>query len=149
MMNDLRGAKEQLDTASDLTLVLRNGDTVYTDTRRGITPMLELLSGRVVLTGFSVADRVVGRASALLFVRAGVCAVYARVVSEGALAVLTHYGIPCEYRKRVERIINREGTGTCPMESAVRDTLDPVSAEQILRLTMQKMQVSNTSKSEA
>ncbi len=142
MMNDLQKAKEKLDSISGLTLVLCKQDHFYTDTRRGIAPMLDFLSRKIELSDFSAADRVVGKAVALLFVRAGVRAVYAGVVSEGALSVLDYYGIPCEYRERVEQIVNREGTGPCPMESAVRDTMEPCEAEQILRLTLQKLQSS-------
>ena len=52
------------------------------------------------LSGFCAADRVVGRAAAMLFVKAGVHAVFAEVMSDGAAALLAAHGIDasCDVR---------------------------------------------------
>lgn len=60
----------------------------------------------------------------MLFIKAGICAVYARTMSELARAMLLAHGIPASYETLTDRIINREGTGLCPMESAVAHTDD-------------------------
>ena len=77
------------------------------------------------LKGFSAADKVVGKAAAILYVLLKVEAVYAPVMSEGAISVLAENGISAFYDKKVSRIINRTGDGLCPMEQAVSDVTDP------------------------
>ena len=134
-MTDLLRAKEHL-FSGEYTIALCKGGTTYTDTRRGIAPMLDLLEQGIDLSGFSVADRVVGKAAALLFLCAGVKTVYAGVISEPALDVLNANAIPCEWNTKVAYIINRTGDGPCPMEYAVRNIDDPKAAEAVLRNTL-------------
>lgn len=138
-MTDLAYAKAKL-SEGDYTIALCRGAQSFTDTRRGIAPMLGFLEQGIDLTGFSVADRVVGKAAALLFVRAGISAVYAAVISEPAIAVLAANAIPCEWDRRVEYIINRAGNGPCPMEHAVRNIDDPKTAEAVLREALRALQ---------
>ncbi len=139
MITDRKNAEQKLAAEESLTLVLCKGSEYRTDTRRGIAPMLDLLASGINLNGFSAADRVVGKAVALLFVQAGIRAVYAGVVSEAALLVFAHFGISCTYALRVDYIINRAGTGQCPMERAVRDTIDPAEAERMLREELKRL----------
>ncbi len=101
------------------TCVLCRGDITYTATHRGIAPMLENLRDGVDLHGFSAADKVVGKAAAMLFALAGVAAVHAQVMSESAVAVLQAHGIACSWDILIEHIINRRGDGVCPMEATV------------------------------
>lgn len=72
--------------------------------------------------GYCAADRVVGRAAAMLFVKAGVRAVFADVMSVGAERLLKAHGIETGCDTLADGILNRDKTGPCPMESAVRDT---------------------------
>ena len=71
------------------------------------------------LRGYSAADRIVGRAAAMLFIRAGIGALYAETLSEGGLALLQAYHIPVQYGTLTSAIRNRDNTGPCPMEQAV------------------------------
>ncbi len=107
-----------------------------TSDRRGIAPLLEWLPAGEDLRGFSVADKIVGKAAALLFVFAGICAVHAQVLSEAGEAVLRAHGIPYTCATRTKQIINRRGDGICPMESAVLDTNDPQTAYHVLTRTV-------------
>ena len=66
-MNDLERAKEGL---SGHTLCLARGEEVLVRDERGIAPMMALLAEGKDLKGFSAADRVVGKAAAMLFVKA-------------------------------------------------------------------------------
>lgn len=54
-------------------------------------------------------------------------------------SVLELYGIAYEYETLTERIINRMGADTCPMEKAVWDTDDPDEAYSILKDKLQAM----------
>ena len=101
------------------TLALCRGGEVVTSDLRGVMPMLGFLREGRDLFGFCAADRVVGRAAAMLFAKAGVRAVHAEVMSDGAAALLAAHGIDASCDVRTAAIENRQKTGLCPMESAV------------------------------
>lgn len=121
-MTDLERAKELL--TGTATCVLVKGDTVYSSRKSGIAPMLDYLGAGVPLHGFSAADRIVGKAAAMLFVRAGISAVYGEVMSKAGAEFLKAHGVGCSYGTLTEIIINRIGTGMCPMEQTVREIDD-------------------------
>lgn len=106
------------------TCVLCKGETVYTSRETGISPMLDFIGNDTDLNGFSAADRIVGKAAAMLFGLAGISEVYADVMSQSAAAFLTEKGIPFSYGTLTNRIINRKGDGVCPMEQTVADISD-------------------------
>jgi hypothetical protein len=123
------------------TCVLCRGDETYTSTESGIKPLLGWLDSGIDLQGFSAADKVAGRAAAFLYILLGVKKVYADVMSEGAAAVFAEYGIEAASGVCVPNIINRAGTGNCPMEETVKDVDEPGEAERVLReklLSMRK-----------
>lgn len=124
-MTDLEKAKGLL---AAHTCVLCRGKAVYASTKTGIAPMLDWISDGAALNGFSAADKIVGKAAALLFVYAGIEAVFGEVISEAGLAVLKAHRIPCSYGVCVPYIINRTGSGMCPMEETVQDIRDPAAA---------------------
>jgi len=90
--------------------------------------MLDWLIEGNALAGFSAADKIVGKAAALLFVHAGIANVYGEVMSEAGLAVLKRHNIPCTYGTLTPYIINRRGDGICPMEETVLQIDDPKQA---------------------
>ncbi len=122
-MTDWERAKTLL--AGETTCVLVKGDSTLVSTKRGIAPMIDWLGQGQTLAGFAVADRIVGKAAAMLFVKAGLSAVYAEVLSEPGKAYLERRGIPVTYGVLTPAIINRAGDGPCPMEAAVADIDDP------------------------
>ena len=96
------------------TLALcKNGEVILSD-KRGVAPMADFLQEGCVLEGWSAADRIVGRAAAMLFSLLGVSAVYGAVMSEGGRDYLESRGIRAEYGVLVPQIINRAGNGVCP-----------------------------------
>ena len=125
MNNDLSKARQLLETGS-YTCVFCRGDTLLTDNRRGILPLLDLLRSGQDLRDFSAADKVVGKAAAFLYRLMGIKALYAGVISTPALAVLE--GLPVEYTTEVPAIQNRTQTGLCPMETAIWGIDDPEEA---------------------
>lgn len=119
------------------TCVLRAGEQLYTSRLRGVAPLLGWLDEGTVAPGFVAADKVVGRATAYLYRLLGAKAVYAGVISDGALQVLAEAGIGVTYGQRVPYIRNRAGDGMCPMEAATADSHTP---EQALAAIRQKLQ---------
>lgn len=105
----------QLETPSDITLkaddaelarttllsakgatcaAARNGETMIAH-ERGVKPLLQWISEGVSFEGWSVADKVVGKAPALLYVQLKPAAVYAIAMSEAARDILLANEIAC------------------------------------------------------
>ncbi len=131
--------KQSIETAKRLllegayTCVLCQGDAVYTSKERGVAPLVAFLESGTSFVGFSAADKVVGRATAFLYVLLGVVALHAHVISESALKVLTSHHIPTTYDTLVPHIINRTHDGICPFESAVLAITDPRTAYEVIK----------------
>ncbi len=123
MTEELRRAKEALDADTAVTLAVCRGDDLTVSREKGIKPLLKLTQGDD-LRNASAADRIVGKAAAMLYALTGVEEVFAQVLSEQGRTVLKRYGIVYEYGTLTENIINRAGTGLCPMEEAVKDIDD-------------------------
>lgn len=117
----------------DYTVVLCRGGVTYTDTRRGVAPLLGLLDAGTDVTAFAAADKVVGKAAAFLYLRLGVAAVHAGVISAPAYDLLTANGVVTTYDTLVPAIRNRTGDGYCPMEQVSLPHTDPVAAESAIR----------------
>lgn len=115
MNKNLTRAKTLLAEGASLVVVNGGGELIYKD--HGIRTLLALQSGS--LTGSFVADKIVGKAAAMMLVRGGTLQVYAEVISKPALEVFKKHRVFCFYGALVDNIINREGTGICPMEEAV------------------------------
>ncbi len=118
------------------TCILCDRDRTMTDKKTGIAPLLERISEREPLQGMCVADRIIGKAAALLLLHAGVSAVYGEVMSEQAFRLLTQAGLTVRYGTLVPFIQNRAGTDRCPMERAVEAVDDPAQAPAALRAAL-------------
>lgn len=121
------------------TCVLCKDDIVYKSTETGIKPMMEFISKGYDLNGFSAADKIVGKAAAMLFVLTGVKTVYGEVMSEKAVHFLDKNDIPSVHKKLTPMIINRMGTDLCPMEKTVVDIDDPKEAYFALIETIKRL----------
>ena len=122
------------------TCVLCRDDRLVSSYRRGVAPLLELLDSGEDFSGFSAADKVVGKATALLYRLLGVNALYAGVISQAALDVLEGSGIALQWQEKVPYIINRAGDGQCPMEAATAQIDDPRAALEAIRQTLKALQ---------
>ncbi len=137
-MNDLTYAIELLKTGR-FTCVLCKDEKQYTSELRGVKPLVIWVNNNIDLTGFSAADKVVGKATSFLYALLGVESVYASVMSHSALKILSKYGIYASYDTLVEYIINRKGDGICPFEEAVLETDDKNDAYPIIRNKMEQL----------
>lgn len=138
MSKDLHTARQLLSQGT-FTCVLCREDAVYTSTRRGVAPLMAWLEEGLDLAGFSAADKVVGKATALLYCLLGVKAVYAGVISRAALGVFQARHMPCSYGELVPAIRNRTGDGLCPMESATLEIDDPALAPDAIRAALKRL----------
>lgn len=98
---------------------------LFTSDGRGMEPMLQLLKGfEEGWEPLFLADRIIGRAAALVAAHCGVKEIYGDLVSESAAEITEECGIALSWRERVPMILNREKTGEGPFEAALRDVDD-------------------------
>lgn len=142
MSLDLERAKEIL-AQTDSTCVLCRDEIVYTTTQRGVAPLLIWLQSGVDTCGFSAADKVVGKAAALLYCLLGVRRVHGNVMSDAAVKVLRRNGIEVYWDCLTDGIRNRAGTGPCPMEAATMSIDDPDEALPVILATLARLRQSN------
>ncbi len=123
--------------ASGHSLVASNG---YCSDESGIRPVILPMNEDLrFFEGLSVADKIVGKASAMLLALSGAKEVYAHILSEAGRKILEKYGITYEYGEMVEYIVNRKGDGMCPMEETVKDIDDPMDAFEALNERIAQM----------
>lgn len=135
----LEQAKAALQGEITFAAILANGELV-TSEKKGIAPMMALLQKEeTLLQGACVADRVIGRAAALLMEKAGVAAAFGGIVSTHALRAFANSGIPFTYGKEVDHIINRTKTGMCPMEQTVLEIEDAEAAYEALKRKLMEL----------
>ena len=117
IMTELRNLIEILHREG-CSCVIGKGEKVSLYHQRGVKDLLYLLkTSPETLAGAMVADKVIGKGAAALMILGGVVAVHGDVVSEPAAGLLAQAGIPLNYGKLVPNIINRAGTGICPVET--------------------------------
>lgn len=139
MRTDMERARSLLDREG-YTCVLCKGDRVYTGTQRGVMPLLRWLDSGLDMKYFSAADKVVGKATAMLYVLLGVKEVYARVMSKAAVKLLLRHSIAILWDEQVDFIQNRQGDGPCPMEQAVWELDDPHEGLAAIRKKLAELQ---------
>lgn len=103
--------------------LVKNGETIVSD-KRGIAPLVDYLSEGKTFAGFSAADLIVGKAAAMLFVKAGVKSVFAKVISSAGKTYLEKHNVDVSFGEITEKIMNRTKTDVCPMEKTVKNTDD-------------------------
>ena len=139
-MSDLDLAKSTL-YKKELTLVIvKNGELLFeTDSHRisGFLGAIEQLDAR--LEGASVADRVAGKAVALLCVYAKIRDVYAEVLSRKAKEVFEENGIRHEWKTLVDNVLDLNKSGVCPFEKAAADISDPEAAYRAFKTLQESL----------
>ena len=139
MTDNAKKAKEALENGG-CTCVFCSGSSLISSTERGLRPLLARLNAGESLQGFAAADKVVGKAPAMLYVLLKPESVYAPVMSRAALQLLQQNGIEAAYGQLTDGILNRAGTGSCPMEAAVQGIDAPEKALEAIRQAIARMQ---------
>lgn len=124
MKADTEKARAKL-AEGGLTCVFCRGEELITSEEKGLRPLLARINGGASLDGMCAADKVVGKAPALLYVLLGVSEVYAPVMSRAAAEVFERYNIPHGCGTVVDEILNADRSGLCPMERAVKSVETP------------------------
>src|SRR3972149_7455536 len=132
-MSDIDIAVSLLQSKEISIIFIKNKKVLYKSTDHGIRPFIDAITNcGYVLNGSAVADRIVGKASALLCIYTGVIHLYGSIISSDAMIILDQYKIPYIYGNVVMKITNRSGTDLCPFEKAVQSINNPENAYQVI-----------------
>jgi hypothetical protein len=133
-MRDLEIAKQRLKEKSLTLSIVKNTEVIFESVSQGITGFLEAIEKfGDKLKGASVADRVAGKAIALLCVYAKVKAVYTVTSSKRAKTVFEKHSIHHELDRLVESILDINKVGICPFEKLATEISDPAEAYERLK----------------
>jgi len=129
---------EELEKVGLSLLIYRGEEVIFSSARTGMKPLLEAIEalGLEPLRGTIVADKVVGRAAALLTVYMDVAEVHAGVVSKTAAEVLRSHGLKYYFGREVDSIKRQDGVIICPFERLVQEISDPQEAYERIRAKM-------------
>ncbi|MGD9568173.1 MAG: DUF1893 domain-containing protein [Sedimentibacter sp.] len=117
-MKDIDIAVEMLEKENLALAIVKQGKVIFKSSGKGIKPLYTALEElNVELEGSSVADRVTGRAAAMLCAHAKIKQLKTGLISDNALNVLKNTNIEYEYDERTPFIENRDRTGMCPVET--------------------------------
>jgi len=117
-MKDIDIAKELMQKEKLALSVVKNGEIIFTSRDRGIKPLFTaVLDLKDELKGASVADRVTGKAAAMLCEYADIKELSTRLISENAINVLEGTSIIYNYEESTPYIKNRDESGMCPVET--------------------------------
>jgi hypothetical protein len=129
VLQDVDLAKSIL-TVEKLSLaIVKENKTIFTSKESGVKGLVDAISKQgSSLHGAAVADRVLGKAAALLCVYAKLSAVHAFVMSRLGEEVLKRHSIPFQHDTLVPNILNQHGTDMCAFERIVLETDSPKEA---------------------
>lgn len=131
---DLDVARQRLEQQNFVLVVAKGGRVIFETKSPGIRGLLETLRQHGDhMKGSSAADKIVGKAAALLLVYSGVEAVFALTASDGGIQVLEDHGVFHMYRRRVPCILDSLKVDVCPFEKLTADVSDPKEAFKILK----------------
>ena len=136
MEKDLQTAAEYL-KKNGCTCVLCKDETLYSSYGKGVKPLLDFIKSDISFERFSAADKVVGKAAALLYVLLGVKSVYADVLSERAKEVFEKSDISVTFESLVPNIQGK--FGPCPMEQAVEHVSSSEDALYAIEKTIEQL----------
>lgn len=130
-----------LEESGQNLLVFRDGEVIFSSASRGVAPLIEAVDtvGREGLEGVVTADRIVGKAAALLNVYMGAVEVHAMLISSGAKEVLWGHGVGFEFWEETDAIKMRDGVVFCPFERLVQGISDPVEAFHAIRAKLSEL----------
>ncbi|MEM2896267.1 MAG: DUF1893 domain-containing protein [Candidatus Bathyarchaeia archaeon] len=130
---DLKLAKDNLIKSSLTLVIVKKGKTIFKSDSSSIVGLIKAIDiFKNELNESSIADRVVGKAVALLCAYSKAANVYAITISDGALKSLKKAGICVEFENKVPKILNKARSGICPFEKLLFEINDPELAYEKL-----------------
>jgi len=139
MESDLNYAVNRLGEGFSMVIV-RNGRVLFESRKHGLSGLVEAIDKcGGLLKGSSIADKVVGKAAAMLIAYAGMVNVYASTLSIHGKQELEKHGIHYRYGKIVQYIAGRDKEKLCPFERLTMQISDPAEAYMKIKSYMERM----------
>ena len=115
---------------------------IYSSSGKGVSPLLGAIEevGLEGLEGVLTADRIVGRAAALLNVYMGVFEVHTLVISAGAEELFRGHGVVFDFAEETDVVKDVDGVLFCPFERLVQGMSDPGEAFVAIREKLAEIQ---------
>ena len=136
----IENAKKRIYADEASVILIKEDKVIYEIKGSGIAPLLKIAqTDRNLLCGATVVDKIVGKAAASLFTLCGAAEVYALTLSRAGKEYLEDHGIAVSCDTFTEMIVNRQKTGMCPFEQAVKDAGEPEECFAIIEETLERL----------
>ncbi len=133
-MTDLDLAKQIFQAGGVSFVLVHDGRELARGTRDGIGELLAAVDRLGTQTrGASLADKIVGKAVAMVAAHAGLAAVYSPLASTAGQQVLAECQIVLQAGQLVPLILNKRNDGPCPMERLTLPLVQPEDAVAALK----------------
>ena len=120
-------AIELINNSKATCITVKNNELATVASAQGIAYLIDLYE-KDMLKDVFLADKIIGKAAAIILTLGGVKSCYGYTVSESALNWLDKHNIPVTYKTTTPVIQNRKGDGMCPMEATVKNIDNPEEA---------------------
>ncbi|MBF8983547.1 DUF1893 domain-containing protein [Lutibacter sp. B2] len=121
-MKDIDLAKAILEKDKLALVIVKEEEVIFYSKEKGIKPIYMAVNTlKDQLVNSSVADRVIGKAAAMLCKYSNIKALHTKLISESAMEVLEKENIILTYDESAPYIKNRDKTDLCPVEKLSSD----------------------------
>lgn len=125
---------------SNNSLVIYLNNTLKKHRQKGVKALISILDAdNNALKNSYVADKVVGKAAALILVDSKAKYVYAKTISLHAIKVFKENNIKFDCYEVVPYINNKENSGMCDLEKLCLDITNPQEAHQKIKQYLEKI----------
>jgi len=117
-MSKLNDIKKELYENNYKIIVMKNDEAIFISMERGIKPIYDLYNqvNHKSINNAYVADRVTGKAAALILSYLKIKGIFTELISENAIKIFKENDIEVEYKTKVKNILNRTKDDLCPVE---------------------------------
>ena len=139
-MKDIEKAKEFLEKGNYTFVAVKDNTIIAASQENGIRPLMKILrKNKSLLKGSSVADKIIGKAAALLALYAKIKELHGYTMSKSAIEILSDKDLPFTYDHEAKYILNNTSDGMCPMEKATININKPSKAFAALEETIKEL----------
>ncbi|HZQ10512.1 MAG TPA: DUF1893 domain-containing protein [Anaerolineae bacterium] len=128
-MTDLERAIRVYNLGDYAFVIVKDGYVLATGTHEGIRELLDAVAQHgETLRGATLADKIVGKAVAMVATYVGIAQIYTPLGSQAAHDFLQSHQILFRAERLVPLIRNKRNDGPCPMERLTLPLTDPADA---------------------
>ncbi|GKX29904.1 TonB-dependent receptor [Vallitalea longa] len=129
----------ELENNNYTCMVKHNDKVVFTSKEKGVKPLLDYINEEYDYTNITVIDKIIGKGAMCLAIKCKATKVITPIISQKALDTANMYNVDVHYKEIVPEIINRTGTGPCPIENAVSSINNIEEAYSVIINTLQEL----------